>query len=108
MSFYDEIQSVLEEVCQLIDGNKFLGFDSSEHSKNMKMFKTESFSLKFEYEEEFNELWIQIYETYMVNPFIDFQIGIEEIKSEQDLIKAIKEELESVIGHFQRMLEDLN
>ena len=95
-----------------IQDDDFKGFDYPNNYTNSKTYNFSDGSVVVTYNEEVNELEIQIFEGHYkvrnsVDALIDIGIPIDRISSEKDLIEAIDEELDLIIAHYIMMKDEL-
>ena len=108
MEFFEEINKVSKKIFQIIKNVDECNDDTFISSNKMDICGYVSFELQHQ-----DKVHIQIWEDKESlfikhkSPMIDGFITIEKIETANDVITFIKDKLNSIINHYEVMLEDI-
>ena len=112
MTKFVEFAQTIYDVVEDFKGNgeDYFGFDFPNEKTNGKVWKfrgIDNGKIWARINTSTKELHICIYENYNDEALIDIGIPIERIGSKDDIIEAVKEELDLILTHYEMMMDEI-
>ena len=112
LTLYKSLKKILPEIVNAVvkfnETGNFPGFDKNDPQNTIKSFYgvdiNSGYDFRFRFYESDKELDIKI--SVDGNCLIDIGVPVEKISNDIDILEAIKEEIDLILGHWESVLDE--